>query len=42
MQHSFTNLSLTDVKKILPKLSDSEKRKFDAELALYEKLKHIS
>ena len=39
MQHRFTNLSLTDVKKVLPKLSDSEKRKFDAELALYEKLK---
>jgi len=39
MQHRLNNISLTDIKKILPKLSDSEKRKLDAELALFEKLK---
>jgi predicted phage terminase large subunit-like protein len=39
MQHRLSNMSLTDIKKIMPKLSDSEKRKLDAELALFEKLK---
>jgi predicted phage terminase large subunit-like protein len=39
MPHNFSNLSLSDIKNILPKLSDSEKRQFDAELALFEKLK---
>jgi predicted phage terminase large subunit-like protein len=39
MQHRLNNISLTDIKKIMPKLSDSEKRKLDAELALFEKLK---
>lgn len=39
MQHRLNNISLANIKKIMPKLSDSEKRKLDAELALFEKLK---
>jgi predicted phage terminase large subunit-like protein len=39
MQQILNNISLTDIAKILPKLTDSEKRKLEAELSLYERLK---
>ncbi|NBW16408.1 MAG: hypothetical protein EBR82_51350, partial [Caulobacteraceae bacterium] len=39
MQQILNDVSLQDVIKILPKLSDSEKRKLEVELSLFEKLK---
>jgi predicted phage terminase large subunit-like protein len=39
MQQALNNISLHDLVKILPKLSDSEKRKLDVELSLFERLK---
>jgi len=39
MQQALNNISLHDLVKILPKLSDSEKRKLEVELSLFERLK---
>jgi len=39
MQLGLNNISLTDLDKVLPKLTETEKRKLDAELSLFEKLK---